>query len=383
MKNYFLLLISIITISCGGGNEKLNLPDITITTNSEEAKKAFLDAMYNFETRGSTEERRTLLNQAITTDPDFLLAKAALYSFVGTEFNNTVLASVYEERNKVSDMEAKIIEFFYNRRTSNDPEIASYNITMLTDEFPELWRLWYWSGQTKSRNYSEIYEAIDDLETALEINPNHFGTKLELITKHLQVGGFGFQLPTDEIDMDYLETMVYDLEKTDPDLGFTYVILGNYNRAVSNFDEAIEFYAKLEQYQDQGIEFLNQSIFYRALVNTFKGDYDEALKGNKKTYQMDFKNTDESVREVALDIKEGADMVMVKPGMPYLDIIRKVKDNFKIPVLAYQVSGEYSMIKNGIKKKIIDEQSIIESLTAFKRAGASAIVTYFADKLSM
>ena len=123
------------------------------------------------------------------------------------------------------------------------------------------------------------------------------------------------------------------------------------------------------------------SNFYGPFRNAV-GSY-KALKGNKKTYQMDFKNTDESVREVALDIKEGADMVMVKPGMPYLDIIRKVKDNFKIPVLAYQVSGEYSMIKNGIKKKIIDEQSIIESLTAFKRAGASAIVTYFADKLNM
>ena len=123
------------------------------------------------------------------------------------------------------------------------------------------------------------------------------------------------------------------------------------------------------------------SNFYGPFRNAVGSN--KALKGNKKTYQMDFKNTDESVREVALDIKEGADMVMVKPGMPYLDIIRKVKDNFKIPVLAYQVSGEYSMIKNGIKKKIIDEQSIIESLTAFKRAGASAIVTYFADKLNM
>ena len=193
MKNYFLILISIITISCGGGNEKLNLPDITITTNSEEAKNAFLDAMYNFETRGSNEQRRTLLNQAITIDPDFLLAKAALYSFVGTEFNNSVLESVYEERNKVSDMEAKIIEFFYNRRTSNDPEIASYNITMLTEEYPEVWRLWYWAGMIKSYNPGEIYDAIDDLETALEINPNHFGTKLYLIAKHLQFGLFGFK----------------------------------------------------------------------------------------------------------------------------------------------------------------------------------------------
>ncbi len=87
-------------------------------------------------------------------------------------------------------------------------------------------------------------------------------------------------------------------------------------------------------------------------------------------------------RVVALDIKEGADMVMVKPGMPYLDIIKGVKDNFKIPVFAYQVSGEYSLINNGIKKGIINESSIIESLVSFKRAGANAIVSYFADKVS-
>ena len=109
----------------------------------------------------------------------------------------------------------------------------------------------------------------------------------------------------------------------------------------------------------------------------------KALKGNKKTYQMDYKNNDESLREVALDIKEGADMIIVKPGMPYLDIIRKVKDNFKIPIIAYQVSGEYSLIKNGIQKKIIDEKSIIESLMSFKRAGANAIITYFADTINL
>ena len=92
---------------------------------------------------------------------------------------------------------------------------------------------------------------------------------------------------------------------------------------------------------------------------------------------MDFSNINESLREVALDIKEGADMVMVKPGLPYLDIIQKVKENFKIPVLAYQVSGEYSLIKNGIKNKLINEDAIFESLMCFKRAGASAIVSYF------
>ena len=97
---------------------------------------------------------------------------------------------------------------------------------------------------------------------------------------------------------------------------------------------------------------------------------------------MDFRNSDESLREVALDIKEGADMIMVKPGMPYLDIIKLVKDNFKIPVLAYQVSGEYSLLSNSIKKGLLDKNAIIESLISFKRAGANAIVTYYANEVA-
>ena len=105
------------------------------------------------------------------------------------------------------------------------------------------------------------------------------------------------------------------------------------------------------------------------------------LKGDKKSYQMDFKNSDEALREVALDIKEGADMVMVKPGLPYLDIIKKVKENFKIPVFAYQVSGEYSLLEYGIKNNLSDKKIILESLIAFKRAGANAIISYYADRL--
>tara|TARA_B100000161_G_C33523309_1_gene402243 strand:+ start:240 stop:1229 length:990 start_codon:yes stop_codon:yes gene_type:complete len=133
------------------------------------------------------------------------------------------------------------------------------------------------------------------------------------------------------------------------------------------------------------IQLLSYAVKY---ASSFYGPFRNAvgskglLKGDKKTYQMDFRNKHEALREVALDIKEGADMVMVKPGMPYLDIIKKVKENFKIPVLAYQVSGEYSLIKNGIKKKLIKEEAIIESLMCLKRAGASAIVSYFALEIS-
>ncbi len=102
------------------------------------------------------------------------------------------------------------------------------------------------------------------------------------------------------------------------------------------------------------------------------------LKTDKKSYQMDYRNSDEAYREIGLDIKEGADMVMIKPGLPYLDIIKNIKDKFRIPILVYQVSGEYSLLKKGIKDKFLNEEVIFESLISFKRAGASAIVTYFA-----
>ena len=108
----------------------------------------------------------------------------------------------------------------------------------------------------------------------------------------------------------------------------------------------------------------------------------KSLKSNKKNYQMDFCNSKECLREVSLDIKEGADFVMVKPGMPYLDIIKLIKDNFKIPVFSYQVSGEYSIIKNAINNNLLNDEVIYESLMSFKRAGASAIVTYFAEQIA-
>jgi porphobilinogen synthase len=103
------------------------------------------------------------------------------------------------------------------------------------------------------------------------------------------------------------------------------------------------------------------------------------LKGDKKTYQMDPANAEEALHEVALDLAEGADMIMVKPGMPYLDIIRRVKDRFEVPIFAYQVSGEYAMLAAAIDRGWLDrERVILESLLAFKRAGCSGILTYFA-----
>ena len=140
----------------------------------------------------------------------------------------------------------------------------------------------------------------------------------------------------------------------------------------------------LDKHRYQDVQILSYAVKY---ASSFYGPFRNAvgtkgiLKGDKKTYQMDFKNKNEALREVSIDIKEGADMVMVKPGMPYLDIISLIKKQFQIPIIAYQVSGEYSLIMNGIKRNIINEKAIIESLISFKRAGANAIVTYFADRI--
>ncbi len=123
-------------------------------------------------------------------------------------------------------------------------------------------------------------------------------------------------------------------------------------------------------------------------ASAFYGPYRDAigvkaLKGDKKTYQMDSSNTEEALREVAMDIAEGADMVMVKPGLPYLDIVRRVSETFRMPTFVYQVSGEYAMIKAAVEKGYMDhDRGVMETLLAFKRAGASGILTYFAKHVA-
>ena len=143
-----------------------------------------------------------------------------------------------------------------------------------------------------------------------------------------------------------------------------------------------EIRKELDKNGYEKIQILSYAVKYSS---SFYGPFRDAvgssnsLKGNKKTYQMDYSNVNEALREVAIDIKEGADMVMVKPGLPYIDIIKEVKNNFKIPVLAYQVSGEYSLLSNAINNKIVNSESVYEILMSFKRAGANAIISYYAD----
>ena len=137
---------------------------------------------------------------------------------------------------------------------------------------------------------------------------------------------------------------------------------------------------------EAGYENVQLMSYAAKYASAFYGPFRDAVgssgnlgSGDKKTYQMDPANTDEALREVALDLEEGADMVMVKPGMPYLDIVRRVKDAFAAPTFAYQVSGEYAMIQAAAANGWLDgERTMLESLMAFKRAGADGILTYFA-----
>jgi len=134
-----------------------------------------------------------------------------------------------------------------------------------------------------------------------------------------------------------------------------------------------------------GFEAVRLMSYASKYASGFYGPFRDALgsssslgKGDKRTYQMDPANTDEALREVALDLEEGADMVMVKPGMPYLDVVRRVKDTFGVPTYAYQVSGEYSMLVGAVEHGWLDRKVVMEALLGFKRAGADGILTYFA-----
>ncbi len=137
--------------------------------------------------------------------------------------------------------------------------------------------------------------------------------------------------------------------------------------------------------EDKGHEHVQIMAYSAKYASGFYGPFRDAvgssgtLRGDKRTYQMDPANTDEAIREVALDLAEGADMVMVKPGMPYLDIVRRVKETFMVPTFAYQVSGEYAMIMAACNNGWLDPKKVItEALMSFKRAGADGILTYFA-----
>lgn len=142
-----------------------------------------------------------------------------------------------------------------------------------------------------------------------------------------------------------------------------------------------------QKLDENDLEYVAIMAYSAKYASSFYGPFREAAHssptfGDRKTYQMDFSNRMEAVKEIELDIEEGADIVMVKPAMAYLDIISDAKKNTNVPIAAYQVSGEYAMLVNAIENKILDERAIFESLIAIKRSGAQIIITYFAKDLS-
>jgi porphobilinogen synthase len=193
------------------------------------------------------------------------------------------------------------------------------------------------------------------------------------------------------------------------DHGHDGVIRGNYvandetlhvltRQAVNQAEAGIDVIAPSDM-MDGRVGAIRSALDEAGLINTrimsyaakyasaFYGPFRDAvgsggsLKGDKKTYQMDPANSDEALREVELDLREGADMVMVKPGLPYLDIVRRVKDRFGVPTFAYQVSGEYAMVMAAVQNGWLDHhRAMMETLTAFKRAGCNGVLTYFAPE---
>ncbi len=146
----------------------------------------------------------------------------------------------------------------------------------------------------------------------------------------------------------------------------------------------IEIRKALEKNKYKNTKILSYAAKY---ASNFYGPFRDAVgstqknKIDKQNYQMDYHNSKEALREIRLDIDEGADMVMIKPGLAYLDIISRAKKKFELPIIAYNVSGEYSMLKLAIKNKLIDERAIYEMMISFKRAGSSAVITYFANEI--
>jgi porphobilinogen synthase len=144
-----------------------------------------------------------------------------------------------------------------------------------------------------------------------------------------------------------------------------------------------------EALDDEGFEHVQIMSYAAKYASCFYGPFREAvgsgsrLKGDKRTYQMDYANSDEALREIEQDLAEGADSIMIKPGLPYLDIIRRARDTFNVPIYAYQVSGEYAMIEMaGAAGAINRDAAVLESLWAFKRAGANGILTYYALEMA-
>ena len=168
---------------------------------------------------------------------------------------------------------------------------------------------------------------------------------------------------------------------------FYFIWLDNHlHKPLDPADEAKGIGAIRQSLEAQGHIHTRIMAYSAKYASAFYGPFRDAVgsaanlgKSNKKVYQMDPANSDEALREVGLDIAEGADMVMVKPGMPYLDIVRRVKDEFSVPTFAYQVSGEYAMLKAAAANGWLDHDAVMmESLLAFKRAGADGVLTYFA-----
>ena len=279
MKKFIYLIIIFLFYSCGENIEKENLKDITITTKSDEARKLLLEAL-NADQQNRTNLVPDILKSAIAKDPDFVLAKALLNSgFIRPQssVNIRILSDIYNNSlDKVSEMEAMLIKTYYYAAT-REFDMATGTLDEMTIKYPDISRIWQYSGVIKSY-IGDVYEATDDLEACLELDPNNFAANAFLMAKHIVVGNLGNMLPVEERDLDEAKSYIDRMIEINPNNPYGYTMAGNYERSNNNFEKANEYYKQVADIPSEDNSTIYASNHYQALTNTFLKKYDLAEK---------------------------------------------------------------------------------------------------------
>lgn len=275
MRSFLSILTILFLFGCNNQNTDVQLKLITATTASEEARALFYQALEEDEQNGQNVDG--LLKSALDKDPDFILAKALLNSpFARETANNIEVVSeiVNNSLDKVSEMEALFIKAYYYIMTS-EFELSAQEFNKLKELYPDYHHVWLYSGVTQSY-IGDVKVAITDLERAVEIDKNNFLAYAFLMAKHIVVGTIGNMLPTEEIDIlkgkEYIDKMIL----INPNNSFAVTMAGNYERSISNFEKAIEYYTQVGQIPSEDNYTVYASNHYLALTNTFLNNYSTA-----------------------------------------------------------------------------------------------------------
>ena len=273
MRYLLTLLITVILYSCGDTQE-IQKKRMTVTTNSDEAKELFYQAL-DTHSGLNWQKAEDLLKSALAKDPDFIIARVLLNSPFVNNTDRKILNNIYNNKlDGISEMEAIYIKGWYEAATG-EGESSRETFRTLTTKYPDIPIFWLHSGILKSGG-SDIKDAISDLEKCLEVNPNSYGANAYLMAKHMVVGTLGNMLPVEERDLEIAKMHIDKMIEIDPNNAYGPTYAGNYERAKGNFEVAIEFYEQVGKITSDDNLNIYQSNHYLALTNTFLKNYDQA-----------------------------------------------------------------------------------------------------------